>query len=57
MAAANTPAEAIAIETVCNNSMSTTIDTQKTRLGELVLKTTSSREHQIEKKLDYDTTY
>jgi hypothetical protein len=42
MAAANTPAEAIAIETVCNNSMSTTIDTQKTRLGELVLKITSS---------------
>jgi hypothetical protein len=38
MAAMKTPAEAIAIEIVC---MSTTIDTQKTRLGELVLKTTS----------------
>jgi hypothetical protein len=33
-------AEATPKETVCNNSMSTTLDAQKTRLGELVLKTT-----------------
>jgi hypothetical protein len=38
MAATNTLAEAIAIETVC---MSIILDTQKTRLGESVLKTTS----------------
>jgi hypothetical protein len=38
MTPATTLAEAIAIEMVC---MSTTIDTQKTRSGQLVLKTTS----------------
>ena len=37
MVAMKTPAEAIAIEIVC---MSTTVYTQKTRLGQLVLKTT-----------------
>jgi hypothetical protein len=35
MAARNTPADAIAIETVC---MSTTIGTQKTGLGEISIK-------------------
>ena len=52
MAAANTPEEAMAIEIVC---MSTTLDTQKTRLGELVLKTTSSTMNRIldEKETQY----
>jgi hypothetical protein len=31
-------AEATPKETVCNNSMSTTIGTQKTRLGEISIK-------------------
>jgi hypothetical protein len=40
-------AEATPKETVCKNTMSTTIDTQKTRLDQLVLKTTSLTEDRI----------
>ena len=45
MAATNTPVEAKPIEIVC---MSTTIDTQKTRLGELVLKTKGEKQSRLQ---------
>jgi hypothetical protein len=45
-------AEATPKETVCNNSMSTTIGTQKTRLGEISIKDYTRTQYQIEKRLN-----